>query len=34
MRSGYGFVFDIVDEYGRHFTGSYAGALGNGGTNP
>ena len=34
LRGQYLFEFDITDEYGRRFTGSYAGALGNGGTNP
>ncbi len=35
LRGGmYKFEFDITDEYGRRFTGSYAGALGNGGVNP
>ena len=34
IRGGYTFEFDITDEYGRRFTGSYAGQLGNGGTNP
>ena len=33
-RGIYIFEFDITDEYGRHFTGGYAGALGNGGVNP
>lgn len=34
LRGQYLFEFDITDEYGRRFTGSYAGQLGNGGTNP
>ena len=34
IRGGYTFEFDITDEYGRRFTGGYAGALGNGGVNP
>jgi hypothetical protein len=34
LRGMYKFEFDITDEYGRRFTGAYAGALGNGGTNP
>ena len=34
LRGQYLFEFDITDEYGRRFTGSYAGTLGNGGTNP
>jgi hypothetical protein len=34
LRGQYLFEFDITDEYGRRFTGSYAGALGNGGVNP
>ena len=34
LRGMYKFEFDITDEYGRRFTGSYAGALGNGGVNP
>jgi hypothetical protein len=34
LRGSYKFEFDITDEYGRRFTGSYAGALGNGGVNP
>lgn len=33
-RGIYMFEFDITDEYGRRFTGGYAGELGNGGTNP
>lgn len=34
LRGQYLFEFDITDEYGRRFTGSYAGQLGNGGVNP
>ena len=34
LRGMYKFEFDITDEYGRRFTGSYAGQLGNGGVNP
>ena len=34
LRGMYNFVFDITDTLGRHFTGSYAGQLGNGGVNP
>ena len=34
MRGQYDFQFDITDELGRHFTGRYSGALGNGGVNP
>ena len=34
LRGMYNFEFDIVDTLGRRFTGSYAGELGNGGTNP
>ena len=34
LRGQYLFEFDITDEYGRRFTGSYAGELGNGGVNP
>ena len=34
LRGMYNFVFDITDTLGRHFTGSYSGQLGNGGTNP
>ena len=34
LRGMYKFEFDITDEYGRRFTGSYAGALGNSGVNP
>lgn len=34
MRGAYDFQFDITDELGRHFTGRYSGALGNGGVNP
>jgi hypothetical protein len=34
LRGMYKFEFDITDEYGRRFTGGYAGALGNGGVNP
>ena len=34
LRGSYKFEFDITDEYGRRFTGGYAGQLGNGGVNP
>ena len=34
LRGQYHFEFDFTDELGRHFTGSYAGQLGNGGVNP
>jgi hypothetical protein len=34
LRGMYNFEFDITDTLGRHFTGNYAGALGNGGVNP
>ncbi len=34
LRGMYNFEFDITDTLGRRFTGSYAGELGNGGTNP
>ena len=34
MRGMYYFEFDITDTLGRRFTGTYSGALGNGGTNP
>ena len=34
LRGQYLFEFDITDTLGRHFTGSYAGQLGNGGVNP
>ena len=34
LRGQYLFEFDITDELGRHFTGTYAGQLGNGGVNP
>lgn len=34
MRGMYYFEFDITDTLGRRFTGSYSGALGNGGVNP
>ena len=34
LRGMYKFEFDITDEYGRRFTGSYAGTLGNNGVNP
>lgn len=34
LRGMYYFEFDVTDELGRHFTGSYTGQLGNGGVNP
>ena len=34
LRGMYNFEFDITDTLGRHFTGNYAGQLGNGGVNP
>lgn len=34
LRGMYNFEFDITDDLGRRFTGSYSGQLGNGGTNP
>ena len=34
MRGMYYFEFDITDTLGRRFTGTYSGALGNGGVNP
>lgn len=34
LRGMYYFEFDITDDLGRRFTGSYTGELGNGGTNP